>query len=318
MPPLSLLTTVWQYATREKSHHVSQWVQDTWLVLRRALARARADDVTTVAQALAYSLFLAIPAAMLVVLGVFSLVADASTVESLISRAERVMPEEAATLLRDSLQRSTESTGSGLVMTIVGFALAIWTTTSAATTLMKGITVAFDGEETRGFARKRLLAGVIVVALVLAAALVVGLLVLGPHLETWVGDSIGAPTLTAWLWWTLQWPVLVAGLLFAFAVVLYLGPDVDQRGRRLVTPGAVTALVVWLVASAGFALYSASFASYDKTWGALAAVVVTLVWLWLTSAALLFGAEVNAEVWRRRAAGTSDAPSEQREERNDG
>jgi len=318
MPPLSSLNTVWQYATREKSHHVSQWVQDTWLVLRRALARARADDVTTVAQALAYSLFLAIPAAMLVVLGVFSLVADASTVESLISRAERVMPEEAATLLRDSLQRSTESTGSGLVMTVVGFALAIWTTTSAATTLMKGITVAFDGEETRGFARKRLLAGVIVVALVLAAALVVGLLVLGPHLETWVGDAIGAPTLTAWLWWTLQWPVLVAGLLFAFAVVLYLGPDVDPRGRRLVTPGAVTALVVWLVASAGFALYSASFASYDKTWGALAAVVVTLVWLWLTSAALLFGAEVNAEVWRRRAAGTSDAPSEQREERNDG
>lgn len=318
MPPLSSTGIVWLHATREKLHHVSQWFQDTWLVLRRALAEARADDVTTVAQALAYSLFLAIPAAMLVVLGVFSLAADASTVEALIRRTEGVMPEEAATLLRDSLQRSTESTGSGLVMTVVGFALAIWTTTSAATTLMRGITVAFDGEETRGFARKRLLAGLIVVALVLAAALVVGLLVLGPHLEAWVGDSIGAPTLTAWLWWTLQWPVLVAGLLFAFAVVLYLGPDVDQRGWHMVTPGAVTALVVWIVASGGFALYSASFASYDKTWGTLAAVVVTLVWLWLTSAALLFGAEVNAEVWRLRAAGTSDAQIKQREERNRG
>ena len=207
--------------------------------------------MTTVAQALAYSLFLAIPAGMLVVLGVFSLVADAATVESLIDRAQTVMPEEAATLLRDSLRRSTESPGSGIVMTVVGFALAIWTTTSAATTLMKGITVAFDGTESRGFVRTRLLAGLIVAALLLAAALVVGLLILGPHLEAWIGGAIGAPTLTAWLWWTLQWPVLVVGLLLAFAVVLYLGPDTERTGWRLVTPGAVTALVVWLAASAG-------------------------------------------------------------------
>jgi membrane protein len=174
---------------------------------------------------------------------------------------------------------------------------------------MKGITVAFDGEESRSFVRKRLLAGVIVGALVFAAGLVVGLLVLGPQLEAWVGNSLDAPRLTAWLWWTLQWPVLVLGLLFAFAVVLYLGPNVDRPGWRLVTPGAVTALVVWLVASAGFALYSANFASYDKTWGTLAAVVVTLVWLWLTSAAVLFGAEVNAEA-RRLAAERTDEPAD--------
>jgi membrane protein len=90
----------------------------------------------------------------------------------------------------------------------------------------------------------------------------------------------------------------VGGLLFAFAVVLYLGPDVEQPRWQLVTPGAVTALVVWLAASGGFALYTAWFGSYDKSWGTLSAVVVTLIWLWLTSAALLFGAEVNAEVRR--------------------
>ena len=271
------------------------FLSDAWIVLRRAVTKAREDNVTLVAQALAYSLFLAIPAAMLVALGVFSLVADASTVESLIDRAQTVLPEEAATLLRDSLRRSTESPGSGVVMTVLGLALAVWTTTSAAATLMKGITVAFGGEDSRGFVRTRLLAGVIVAALLLAAALVVGLLVLGPHLEAWVGDALGAPTLTAWLWWTLQWPVLVAGLLFAFAVVLYLGADVDREGFGIVSPGAVAALVIWLAASAGLAFYSANFGSYDKTWGTLAAVVVTLVWLWLTSAAVLFGAEVNAE-----------------------
>jgi membrane protein len=284
-------------------------VGTAWVVLRRALTEAKDDDVATTAQALAYSLFLAIPAAMLVVLGVFSLAADASTVESLIERVRPVIPEEAATLLRDSLRRSTESTSSGVLMTVAGFALAIWTTSSAEATLVKGVTVAFDAEDSRGFARKRLLSFAIVAALVVAAALVVGLLVLGPHLERWVGDAVGAPTLTAWLWWTLQWPVLITGLLFAFAAVLYLGPDVEQENWRLVVPGAVTALVVWLAASAGLALYSAYFGSYDKTWGTLAAVVVTLVWLWLTSAALLLGAEVNAEARRVAEERAGESPT---------
>jgi membrane protein len=278
-----------------------------WTVLRRAAKDSLDDDVPMVAQALAYSLFLAIPASLLVVLGVFSLVADASTIESLIDRARAVMPEEAATLLRDSLRRTSESTGSGIAMTVVGLALAVWTTTSAATTLMSGLTVTYDREEGRTFVRKRLVALAIVIALVVGTALVVGLLVLGPHVERWIGDAAGVPTLTAWLWWSLQWPILVAGLLFAFGVVLYLGPDVDQPSWHWISPGAVTALVIWLLASAGLAFYSAHFGSYEKTWGTLSAVVVTLLWLWLTSAALLFGAEINAETRRLAAAdgGTS-------------
>ena len=274
------------------------WLSDAWLVLRRAAIEARDDDVPTIAQALAYSLFLAIPASLLVVLGTFSLLADEGTVASLIDRMQDVMPAEAADLLRDSLERSTRSAGSGVVMTLVGFGLALWTTTSAATTLMKAVTLAFDGEESRSFTRRRLLALLIVAALVLASALVVGLLVLGPHIERWVGHALDAPRITAWLWWTVQWPLLVGGLLFAFAVVLTVGPNVEQPTWKLISPGAVTAVAAWLLASGGFALFSANFGSYDKTWGTLSAVVVTLVWLWLTSAALLFGAEVNAEAQR--------------------
>jgi len=269
-----------------------------WRVLRRAMAEARDDDVPMVARALAYSLFLAIPAAALLALGVFSLVADAGTVESLVGRLQKVMPEEATTLLRESLERSTQSHRGGLAMTIAGLVLALWTTTSAASTLMSATTKAFDREDRRGFVRKRLLALVIVLALGLGAALVLSLLVFGPHLERWVGGTTGSPTLAAWMWWTLQWPLLVAGILFAFAVALALGPDVDQRRWQLVTPGAVTALVLWLLASSAFAVYTSRFGSYDKGWGTISAVVVTLVWLWLTSAALLFGAEINAEAQR--------------------
>jgi membrane protein len=216
------------------------------------------------------------------------------------------MPDQAADLLRDSLRRTSESTRSGIAMTVIGLALAVWTTTSAATTLMNGITVTYDRKDGRKFVRKRLVALAIVIALVLSAALVVGLLVLGPHLERWIGDAAGLPTLTAWLWWGLQWPILIGGLLIAFSVVLYLGPDVDQRRWRLVTPGAVAALVIWLIASGGLAFYSAHFGSYEKTWGTLSAVVVTLLWLWLTSAALLFGAAVNAET-RRLATAEGEA-----------
>jgi membrane protein len=273
-------------------------LRDVTTVIRRAVKDAQEDGVPTLAQALAYSLFLAIPASLLVVLGAFSLVADATTIESLIDRARTVMPEEAATLVRDSLRRTAASTSSGIVMTVLGLALAVWTTTSAATTLMHGIAVAFDREDKRRFVRKRLVAFAIVIALIVGAALVLGLLVLGPHVEGWIGDAIGAPTATAWLWWSLQWPLLIGGLLFAFGVVLYLAPDVEQRSWKLITPGAVTAVVVWLVASGAFALYTAHFGSYDKTWGTLSAVGITLLWLWLTSASLLLGAEINAEAQR--------------------
>jgi membrane protein len=269
-----------------------------WLVLRRAVREARDDDVPVIAQALAYSLFLAIPATALVVLGVFSILADPRLIDDVIERAQTVMPAEAASLLRDSLLRTSQSSGGGLAMTLVGLLLAVWTTTSAATTLMTGITRAYDRDDERGFLRKRLVALLVVFALVVSAGLVVGFLVLGPHLQQWIGSTLDAERLTAWAWWTAQWPILLGTLLFAFAVVLYLGPDVDQRTWKLVTPGAVVAVVVWLAASGGFAFYVARFGSYEKTWGSLAAVVVTLVWLWLTSAALLFGAEINAEAAR--------------------
>lgn len=274
------------------------WLSDTRHVLRGAVEAARRDSITTTAKALAYSLFLAVPSTLLVVLGVFSLVASPADVNDLIQRARTVIPEEAATLLSDSLRRSTESPSSGVVMTIVGAALALWTTTSAATMLMDGIATAFDRPDDRGFVRKRLLALVVVACLVGAAILVSGLLVLGPYLQRWIGNAVGHPDVTAWAWWTAQWPILVVGLLLAFAVVLYLAPDDGHRSWKLITPGAVTALVVWLAASAGFALYAARFGSYDKTWGTLSAVVVMLIWLWLTSAALLFGAEVNAQARR--------------------
>src|SRR5207249_2712947 len=102
------------------------------------------------------------------------------------------------------------------------------------------------------------------------------------------------------VWWAAQWPLLIAGLLIAFAGVLYLGPNVDHPRWRFLTFGSVIATVVWLIASGAFAFYVSRFGSYNKTWGALSAVVILLTWFWLSGVALLLGAEINAETERSR------------------
>jgi membrane protein len=210
------------------------------------------------------------------------------------------MPGEATELLRDSLLRLEQQPSAGLLLLIVGFALAIWSSTSAMTTYMSALSTAYDRRDGRTFVRKRLVA-LAMVAAVGAAVLLVGLFVIfGPYVERWLGGALGLEGPVTWLWWTLEWPLLALGLLAAFAVLYYFGPDVDHRRWQLVTPGAAVALVVWLLASGGFAVYAGLFGSYNKTWGSLSAVIVTLTWLWLTSFALLFGGEINSEVERSR------------------
>jgi membrane protein len=139
-----------------------------------------------------------------------------------------------------------------------------------------------------------------VVFALIGFALAFGVLVLGPHLSTWVGNALGAKSVVKIIWYVAEWPLLVAGLLVAFAGLVHYGPNVKHPRWRFLTLGSVLAIVIWLAASGAFAFYVSKFGSYNKTWGSLAAVVVMLTWLWLSAVALLFGAEVNAEAERSR------------------
>ncbi len=279
---------------RDRSH--AHWRA----ILVRAAERSASDNLPMLASALAYSAFFAIPSVLLVVLGLFTLVADRGTVAGLVDRLTEIAPPEAATLLGDSLDRMTERPVTGLLVTALGFVLAVWSMTSAMTSCMTALNLAYDRDDRRGFARRRLTALVLATCVGAAALLTGVLLVLGPHVERWLGKALDAERLAAWAWWAGQWPILVLGLLAAFSVVMYLGPDLDDRRWRVVTPGAAVAVAGWLLVSAGFAFYTASFGSYEKTWGSLTAVIVTLTWLWLGGLALLFGGEVNAAVERSR------------------
>jgi membrane protein len=232
-------------------------------------------------------------------LGIFTLVADESTIAHLVDRLTAIAPSDAATLFGDSLKRLSERPSTGLALTIVGLALAVWSMTSAMGTVISAVNVAYDRKDSRGFLRKRLAALVMAVFVGAAALLAGALLIMGPPLQAWLGGALDARTAVSAVWWVCQWPILIAALLFAFAVVLYIAPDVDHRRWQLVTPGSVVAVVVWLVVSGAFSFYTARFGTYDKTWGTLGAVIVTLIWLWLAGISLLFGGELNAETERR-------------------
>jgi membrane protein len=286
--------------------------RDYKAIVIRAGKESLNDHITDLAAALAYYSFLAIPSILLVALGVFSVFADPSAVQSLIDRVGTVAPAEATALLEDSLTRMTENSSGGWVMASIGFLLAVWTTIGAMTALMRALNRAYDREETRGFVRQRLVAIVMVAVMLVAFALVFGLLVMGPALSGWIGGAVGFEAVLQWVWWVAQWPVLIVGLLAAFATVLYLGPNVDHPRWQFITPGTIFAVVIWLLVSGLFAVYTAMFASYNKAWGSLAAVIIMLTWLWLTGCALLFGAEINAEAERSRELrqGQDDAADE--------
>ena len=266
----------------------------------RAVRASVDDNVPMMASALAYSAFFAIPSALLLLLGVFTLVADDATITHLVDRLTEIAPSDAATLFGDSLRHLTQRASAGITLTLVGLGLALWSASNAMSTLISALNVAYDRKDSRGFVRSRLTALLMAVFAGGAAMLAGALLVLGPELQAWLGSALDARGTVSVLWWVAQWPVLIAALLFAFAVVLYLGPDVDHRRWQLVSPGAVVAIVVWLAVSWAFSVYTSRFGTYDKTWGTLGAVIVTLIWLWLAGISLLFGGELNAETERRR------------------
>jgi membrane protein len=274
--------------------------RDWVAVTKRAVKKMLRDNMTMIASALAYSSFFAIPSVLLAVVGTFTLVAGPSTIDTVVQHLGQVMPPQATQLIRGSLVRLDNKPSAGLTITIVGFVLAFWSMTGAMTSYMTAVNLAYDRQDRRNFVKKRLTALVMVVCVGTAFLLIAVLLIFGPPIEKAIGEALGIQSLLQYVWWIAQWPILIAGLLAAFATLLWLGPDLEHPRWRFLTLGSAIAVAVWLVASGAFAVYTSKFGSYNKTWGSLAAVIIMLTWLWLTSLALLFGAEFNAEVERSR------------------
>jgi membrane protein len=238
---------------------------------------------------------------LIVAVGLFTLIAGPDTITSLMNHLHGVMPAQAVTLLKGSLKRADANPASSVVMTAIGFALAVWSVTGAMNAYITALNLAYDRKDRRPFVRKRIVALKMAVVIGIAFALIAVLLIFGPVVEKAIASHAGAAAgAINVIWWAAQWPILLGGLLVAFATLLYLGPDVDHPKWEFLTPGSLVAALLWIAASGLFALYTATFASYNKTWGALSAVIVMLTWLWITGMALLLGAEINSEAERSR------------------
>jgi membrane protein len=268
-------------------------------IFLRAVTKFRENNAMMLASALAYSSFFAIPSVLIVATGLFTLVAGPQTITHLIQSLHGVIPAQATDLLGQSLHRADAHPGTSIVMTVLGVVLAVWSVTGAMSAYMLAVNIAYERKDTRSFVKKRIVAFEMAAVISAAFALVAVLTIFGPVVEHAIASRIGAAGgVLNIVWWIAQWPIVLAGLLVAFATLLYLGPDVEHRTWQFLTPGSLVAALLWIASSGLFAVYTATFASYNKTWGALSAVIVMLTWLWISGMALLLGAEINAEVER--------------------
>jgi membrane protein len=271
-------------------------------IVVRAFKEFMDDNAMMLASALAYSSFFAIPSVLIVATGLFTLIAGPDTITNLMNHLHGIIPAQAANLLEGSLKRADANPASSIVFTVIGFLLAVWSVTGAMNSYMTALNLAYGRKDKRSFLKKRIVALKMAVAIGVAFVLVAVLLIFGPVIEHAIASHVGpAGTVVSIAWWVAQWPILLGGLLVAFATLLYLGPDVEHPKWEFLTPGSLVAALLWIAASGLFAVYTATFASYNKTWGALSAVIVMLTWLWITGMALLLGAEINAESERSRA-----------------
>jgi membrane protein len=276
-----------------------------WIDIAVAAAKsALADHMPLLASALAYSSFFAIPSLLLLAVGIFTLAGSPGTIDSLISALHGAVPEEALDLFGASLKQIGSRAHTSVILIVVGSLLALWSLTGAMSAFMTAIELAYARRDPRSFLRRRLVALELVGFFLLALIIVGGLLVFGPMLSAWIGRTTDDQTLVSWIWWAAEWPLLIGALLAILTMMLWLAPA-KRPSWQVLIPGALLATVIWIVSSAGFAFFTATYGTYNKTWGSLSAVIVTLIWMWLTALALLLGAELNAEAARHVGRGES-------------
>jgi membrane protein len=268
-------------------------------VLKRTLKEYKADNLPDLAAALTYYAVLAIFPMLIVLVSILGLLGNSVT-QPLIDNLGKVAPGAAKQIFTSAITNIQKNQGTAGVLVIVGLAGALWSASGYVGAFMRASNVVWDVEEGRPIWKTipvRL--GVTVVTLLLLTAGAIAVTFTG-GLAREVGNVIGVGNTAVQIWDIAKWPVLVVLVAVMLAILYYAAPNVKQPGFHWVTPGGLLAVLLWIAVSALFALYVANFSSYNKTYGALASVIVFLVWLWITNTVILLGAELNAELERAR------------------
>jgi membrane protein len=268
-------------------------------VVKRTIREFKEDDLTLLAAALTYYGVLSLFPALLVLVSILGLLGT-STTQPLIDNLAGLTPGAARDVVTNAirnLQNASATAGFAFVIGILG---ALWSASGYVGGFMKASNIIYEVEEGRPFWKLRPLQIAVTVVLVLvAAAISISIVLTGP-LARKVGDVIGLGDTAVTVWSIAKWPVIALVVSQVIAFLYWVSPNVRQPGYRWISPGGVFAVVLWVIASAVFAFYVSNFGSYNKTYGSLAAVIIFLIWLWITNVVILLGAEMNAEVERGR------------------
>jgi membrane protein len=272
----------------------------TWpTTLKRTITQFVEDNLLQWAAALAFFTVLALFPAMLTLVALLGLIGGPA-IEPLIENVSRLAPGAARDIILDGLSAVRDSERAGVAL-VVGLAAALWTASAYVGAFIPAANVVWDVGEARPIWKKLALRIALTIGLLLLIAVAaITVVVTGPIAEQ-VGSIIGVGHVAVGVWQIAKWPFLALVVMTLLAILYWASPNVRHPGWRWVTPGSVLALALWIVASVGLTLYVATFSAYNETYGSIAAVIVFLVWLWLTNIAILLGAELDAELERTRA-----------------
>jgi membrane protein len=268
-------------------------------VLKRTFREFKDDNITDWAAALTYYAILSLFPGLLVLVAILGLV-GASATQPLIDNLGSVAPGPAKDIVTSALQGLQSSGGAPGVLAIVGVVVALWSASNYVGAFIRASNAIYEVDEGRPFWKVRpLQLGVTLVMTLLLAICAIAVVVTGPLAER-VGDVVGAGSATVAVWDIAKWPVIALIFMLMLALLFYAAPNVRHPRFGWISPGAIAAVVLWVVASGAFAFYVANFGSYNKTYGTLGGVIIFLTWLWISNIAVLLGAELNAEVERGR------------------
>ena len=268
-------------------------------VLKRTFREYKADNLSDWAAALTYYGVLAIFPAVIALISIVGLIGHSAT-QPLIDNLGKLAPGTARTVFTNAIQGLEKSRGSAGLLFIVGILGALWSASGYVSAFMRASNAIYDIEEGRPIWMTypvRLAVTIVMMLMLVAGALAV---VITGGLAGQVGKLLGVGGSAVTVWDIAKWPVLLLVVAIMFSILYWASPNVKQPGFHWLTPGGLFAVVIWVIASGLFALYVSGFSSYNKTYGALAGVIVFLVWLWITNIAILLGAELNAELVRAR------------------
>jgi membrane protein len=278
---------------------------DDWRsVAKRVVANIKRDHVPLNAAGVAFFAFLATIPAMVALVAVYGLVADPSAIEERVDDIAGTLPAEARELLVQQLEAITSTAGGALTLSLlIGVGVALWSASSGMGYLIEAVNIAYDRTEKRGFVSRRLLSLGFTLGGIVFAAVAIGVITALPAVLAAAGITGGL----RWLLTLAAWPLVGVGLMLALAVLYRYAPNREPDPKwRWVSPGAVVAVVAWLAVSIGFQIYVANFGSYNETYGSLGAVVVLMLWIWISALVILVGAELNCELERQTSADTTE------------